>query len=79
MDMAMDMDMAGKIALLKDVFELGDEKLTPDTELEKLDNWDSMTKLALIVAVEDNFGKILSSDDIRSFVVVNDILCKMEP
>ena len=72
------MDTGKKIALLSEVFEMDASGLSPDTELATLENWDSMTKLALIVTVEEHFGKILSSDDIRSFKTINDILNKME-
>ena len=72
------MDEARKIRLLEDVFEVEEGALTPDLELESMENWDSMTKLALIVMIEEEYGKILSSDRIRAFSSVGDILTQME-
>ena len=63
-----------KLALLEDMMELDEGTLRPETELDSLDEWDSMTKLSLIVLIDDNFGKTLKSNDIKGFVTIKDIL-----
>ena len=39
-----------------------------------MDEYDSMAKLSLIVMMDDEFGKNLTGDVIKSFVTVGDIL-----
>lgn len=72
------MENENKIKLLEDVFELSVDELSPETELDGLESWDSMTKLSLIVMIEEEFGKVLKSDAIRKFKTINDILACME-
>jgi len=72
------MDNDNKIKLLENVFEVEEGEITPDLLLDDMENWDSVTKLALIVMVEDEYGKLLSSDNIRSFNCIKDIMAYME-
>ena len=46
-----------KLALLEDAFELDEGYLTPDMALEDIDEYDSMSKLTLIVLMQDEFNK----------------------
>ena len=66
-----------KLALLEDMFELEEGDLSADTVLDDLDEWDSMSKLSLIVLMNDEFGKKLSGDEIKNFNTVGDILAYM--
>lgn len=66
-----------KLALLEDMFELDEGDLSADTVLDDLDEWDSMSKLSLIVLMNDEFGKKLSGDDIKAFATIGDILAYM--
>jgi len=72
------MDNEKKIKLLEETFEVDEGSLYPEMELDALDNWDSMTKLALIVMVENEFGIVLSGETIRSFNNISDILYQMQ-
>lgn len=67
-----------KIALLEETLEADEGSLTPDTLLEDVDEYDSMTKLAVIVMMSDEFGVKLTSDVVKGFVKVGDILALME-
>lgn len=67
-----------KMALLEDMFEVDEGTLTPEMELSEIDNWDSMTKLSLIVLVDEECGKTLKSDDIKKFNTIQDILDFMD-
>ena len=72
------MELKEKLVLLEDTFDVDEGTLTPDMGLDELEEYDSMTKLSLIVMVEEEFGKKLSGDDIKSFKRVQDILNVME-
>lgn len=67
-----------KLALLEDLFELEEGELSPDRKLSDVEAYDSMTRLSLIVMMEDEFGVKLDGATIKSFVTVGDILAKME-
>lgn len=63
-----------KIAMLEDMLELDGGTLKPETELSSIDEYDSMAKLSLIVLMDDECGKKLTGEQIRTFVTVKDIL-----
>ena len=67
-----------KIALLEDMLELDASTLTPETELTSVDEYDSMAKLSLIVLFDEECGKKLTGEEIRSFRTVADILTAMD-
>ena len=67
-----------KIALLEDMLELDGGTLKPETELNSIDEYDSMAKLSLIVLMDDEFGKKLNGEQIRAFKTVQDILNFMD-
>lgn len=67
-----------KMALLEDLFELEEGEITAETKLEDIDEYDSMTRLSLIVMMEDEFGVKLDGATIKSFQTVDDILARME-
>ena len=66
-----------KLALLEDMLELDEGDLTMDKALEDVDEYDSMAKLSLIVLMEDEFGVKLTSDMIKGFETVGDIVALM--
>lgn len=66
-----------KIALIEDVLELPG-KLTPETILADLPEYDSMAKLSIIVMFDDELGKKLTGEQIRAFKTVGDVLAAME-
>ena len=66
-----------KLELLEELFEM-DDKLSPDRELNDIEEYDSIAKLAVMVMFEDEFGKKISGDQMRAFLKVKDILDLME-
>ncbi|WP_206215124.1 acyl carrier protein [Adlercreutzia sp. ZJ138] len=62
------------IALIEETLDLDEGVLAPDTVLADVEEYDSMAKLSLIVMAEDEFDKKFTSDIVKSFVTVNDIL-----
>jgi len=63
-----------KISLIEETLEIENGTLTPETILAEVDEYDSMTKLSLIVLCDEQFGKKLTGEQIRSFKTVGDIL-----
>lgn len=72
------MDMKEKIALLEETFEMDEGSLSADMLLDDVDEYDSITKLSLIVMLEDEFNKKITGADIKGFVTVQDILDIMQ-
>lgn len=68
------MDENKKLAMLEDVFEMEEGELAADMDLESIDDYNSMAKLALIVMMSDEFNKKLTNDQIKGFRTVQDIL-----
>lgn len=66
-----------KIALLEEMLDLEEGGLTAETELSSIDEYDSMAKLSLIVLFDDECGKKLTGEEIRTFKTVGDILTAM--
>ena len=67
-----------KLALLEETFDMDEGSLEPDMELADIDEFDSIAQLSLIVLMDDEFGKTIKSDDIKSLESVQDILDMME-
>lgn len=63
-----------KLALLEDMLEMDAGELKADAMLADLDNWDSMAKLSLIVLLDEECGKTITSDGIKKLSSVQDIL-----
>ncbi len=64
-----------KMLLLEDLFEADEGTLKPDMELDAIEDWaSSMTKMALIVMLNDECGKTLKVDDIKNFRTLRDIM-----
>jgi len=66
-----------KLAMLDDLFELDEGTLKPDTPLSSVEEYDSMSKLSLIVMMQDEFDVNLTSKIIKEFQTVGDILAYM--
>lgn len=64
--------------MLEDVLELDEGEITSDTKLDEIPEYNSMTKLSLIVMMEDEFGVKLDGDSFKEFETVGDILARME-
>ena len=72
------MTIEEKIELLADAFDLDAEEITPDMELDEMEDWNSLTKLSIIVMFDDEFNKKITSDDIKKFTTIDYILKTME-
>lgn len=72
------MELEKKIGLLADLFEVEPEEIVAEQELLSFDAWDSMSKLSLIVLMDDECGKKLTGEQILQFNTVGDILDFMD-
>lgn len=68
------MDIKEKIAKIEELLDVDEGILTEDTELETLDEWDSMSMLSLIVYFDEECGKSISGNEIKDFKTVKDIM-----
>lgn len=66
-----------KIAMLEDMLELDAGSLSMDTQLSSIDEYDSMAKLSLIVLFDEEFGKKLTGEQLRTFLTVGDVVAAM--
>lgn len=48
--------------------------LTEETRLDSLDEWDSWNKLTLMTFLDESFSVNLSSNDLKEFVTIGDII-----
>ena len=65
------------ITLLEDTIETNAGSLTQETELESIEEWDSLAKLSLLAMFYEHFDRELPVDLLNSFVTVGDILAEM--
>ena len=63
-----------KIRLIEDTLELDENTLNEETLLADIEEYDSMTRLTLIVLCDDEFDKKLTGEQIKEFKTVKDIL-----
>ena len=68
------MDNAKKLAMLEETMEMDAGTLKPEMNLIDIEEYNSMAKLGLIVLMSDEFNKKLTSNQIKSFNTVQDIL-----
>ena len=72
------MTIEEKLALLEETLEMEEGTLSADMDLDDVEEYDSMTKLSIIVMMQDEFGVKLTSDMVRGFTTVQDILDLMK-
>ena len=70
--------MDDKMKKLEEVFEMQEGTLRPDMLLDELEEWDSMTRLSLIVMMEDDYGKKVKRSEVMNYTTVQDIVDSME-
>lgn len=72
------METNRKKELLADMFDVEISAIDENIKLDEFDGWDSMTKLSLIVMMDDECNKKLTGEQIREFVTIGDILNFMD-
>ena len=66
------MSFKDKLAMLETIFEIDSGTLAGDVVLDNLEEWDSLSKLALKAEVAAA-GRKLSQQEIEGFITVQDI------
>ncbi len=67
-----------KIELLEEMMDLESGALTPDTELEDLEEWDSIALISFIALIDDEFNKVVKGSVIKEQKTVADLMALME-
>ncbi|WP_298067019.1 phosphopantetheine-binding protein [uncultured Mailhella sp.] len=67
-----------KLAALEDIMELDEGTLKPETSLDDIEEWDSLSALSFVVLLGDEFGRKITGQQIRDSKTVQDLLDVME-
>ncbi len=68
------MEINDFIRIFADQFDDTDfEEFKPETEYQNLDEWGSLTILAVIACVRTNFGKKITAADLRSCNTIEEL------
>lgn len=73
------MTEAEKIAMLEEMMELDKGTLNPQIQLAKIEEWDSLAAILLMVMVDEQFNKKITGSQIKEFKTVADMLSVMVP
>jgi acyl carrier protein len=68
------MTLQKKLAALEEMMEMDEGVLSPETTLEEIDEWDSMSALSFVVLMKEEFNKTITGKLIRSFQTIQDML-----
>ena len=68
------MTIEEKLALLEETMEMDAGSLKADMDLCDVEEYDSMSKLSIIVMLEDEFGIEIPTDDLEQIVTVGDVI-----
>lgn len=59
--------------ILEEIFRINGTDITPETKMEDIDSWDSLTHMEMIVELEDMFGIEFTADEIMEMTIVGKI------
>ena len=68
-------------SVFAEVFNVSETILNDDFSSTSVDNWDSITQLGLVTAIEDTFDIMLDSEDIlgfKSYAIGKEIVAKYD-
>jgi len=67
-----------KLNLLEELLLIEKDTLDEATELNSINEWDSMAVISTIAMFDSIYGKDVKSEEIRKFKTIKDIIDKME-
>ena len=67
-----------KLAELEDLLDFPKGSLHPETALDTLDEWDSISVIGYLVILDEKFGKTLAGEAVRNFKTVKDAMDEMK-
>lgn len=62
-----------KLAMLEEIMDLDEGTLSMDSVLSDYEEWDSLSKLSLIIEAKKNWGISLTAEIMRNFKTVKDV------
>lgn len=71
------MDTTQFLENIKDLIDTETE-LTVDTKFRELDEWDSLATLSTIAMVDDEYGIVISANELRQLETLGDIIRAIE-
>lgn len=73
------MDIHKFIKEFEDQFEkIQPGTISPATDFKNIEGWDSLTAMLVIEMINDQFGKIISANDLRECKTVQDLFNRVE-
>ena len=72
------MELEKKLELLADLLELQVNEFTLETNLDDLEEWDSLAAISYVVMMDEEFGIVANPTDIKNFKTIQDILDSMK-
>lgn len=68
------MDPKTALSWIADIFEEPPENVTPEKRRDDIPGWDSLGVLALMAALDNDFGIVLSAEEMQGMTGIDDIL-----
>ncbi|WP_269476838.1 phosphopantetheine-binding protein [Hominibacterium faecale] len=59
---------------LEEILDVEEGSLELSTKLAELEEWDSVSKLSVVIFLDEEFGKKATGDDVAKFETVKDII-----
>ena len=72
------MKLEKKMELLAEALELDVDDFSPETELDALDEWDSLAAISYVVMMDEQFNVVVNPSKVREFKTIQDILDSMD-
>ncbi len=72
------MELEKKLELIADLLELEIGEFSPETNLNDLEEWDSLAAISYVVMMDEEFGIVANPTDIKNFKTIQDILDSMK-
>ena len=72
------MTIKEKLNILEDLLDIEKDTLLEDTALDQISEWDSIAVISTIAMFDDVLGKNITSNEVKKFKTIKDILDKME-
>lgn len=68
------MEIKEKLNKLEEMLEIDENTLTLETELNSLDEWDSIAIISAIVMFDEEFGKTVKGAELKACKTVADVV-----
>ena len=63
---------------IEEILDVEENTISEETELASLEEWDSVAKLSLTIMLEEDYGKKMTSEDLKNHKTVKMILDLMK-